>query len=75
MESVPEVISSQTGDHTQQGGFAASGRADENHELAIGDREVDTVQDRMIPIGLGDAVELDGSHGFILSLHRPSGLV
>eukprot|EP01038_Epipyxis_sp_PR26KG_P020281 gene20282-28712_t len=31
----------QTGDHAQQSGLAAAGRADEHHQLAVGDIEVD----------------------------------
>ena len=35
----------QPGDHAQQGRLAAAGRADQHDELAVGDLEIDAVQD------------------------------
>src|SRR5690606_38952280 len=57
----------QPGDHVQGGGLAASGRADEDHELAVGDGEVH-VPHGDGPVGetFGDALEDDLGHGWFL---------
>ena len=41
----PALMFSRPGDHAQQGGFAAAGRADQDDELAIIDLDADAVQD------------------------------
>ena len=53
------------GDHPQQGRLAAAGRADENHELAVGDRQADVVDGHDIAVeDLRDVGELDRGHCF-----------
>ena len=52
----------QAGDHAQQRRFAAARRADEHHELAVRDVEVDAVEDRHGAVGLLDVGELEVSH-------------
>ena len=47
----------------QERGFAAAGRANEGDELALGNGQVDTGQDRHIAKGLGDRGKLDLGHG------------
>ena len=51
------------GDHAERRGLAAAGRADEDHELALADRELELI-DGAGPVGvdLGDLVEADRSH-------------
>src|SRR3954471_1172397 len=51
-----------TGDHAQGRGFAATGRADQHHELAILDREVDPVNDCRTPVRLNEAIDFDVCH-------------
>ena len=53
----------QPGDHAQQRRFAAAGRADQDEELAVGDFEVDGVQDLRGTEGLVDGTNLDRCHG------------
>ena len=51
-------------DHPQRGRLAAARRADEDHELAVGDLEVERLDGaRAVGIDLRDAVELDGCGG------------
>ncbi|MNT78909.1 hypothetical protein D3C72_2181940 [compost metagenome] len=45
------------GNHAQQGGLAAAGRADEDEEFAGADVEVDAVDDLEAGIGLADFAE------------------
>ena len=51
------------GDHPQRGGLAAARRADEDHELAVLDRQVH-VPHGLVAVGvaLGDFVENDVGH-------------
>jgi hypothetical protein len=46
----------QAGDHAEQGGLAASGRADEDAELAVVDLEVDPLEDLDVAVALADLV-------------------
>ena len=66
----------QPGDHPQRRRLPASRRADEDHELAVRDVEVDRL-DRLeaVRVALGDPLELDLSHPVspLLSLLNPSG--
>ena len=50
------------GDGTEQRGFSAAGRADEDHELAVLDVQLDVVQDLDITVGFFDAVQPDFGH-------------
>jgi hypothetical protein len=57
----------QPGDHPQRRRLAAAGRADEDHELPVGDREVE-VGDRLgaVRVDLRQLVELDLGHAPLL---------
>jgi hypothetical protein len=50
-------------DQAQQRRLAATRGADEHDELAVGDREVDAVDDLGFAEGLVDALEFEGCHG------------
>ena len=52
----------QAGDDAQKRGFPAAGGTDEHHELAICNREIDTMNDRHGAVGLLDVDELQLSH-------------
>jgi hypothetical protein len=52
----------EAGNHAQQGGFSASGRADQDDEFAIGDGNIHTVHDLRAAEGLADLPEFDGCH-------------
>ena len=52
----------QPGDHAQQRGLAAAGGADQHDELAVGDRDVDAVDDLGGPEGLLDVADTDRRH-------------
>jgi hypothetical protein len=45
MSISPPLIGSRPGQHAQQGRLAAARRADQHHELAVGDVEADAVDD------------------------------
>ena len=63
MDSVPAVIVLQSGDHAQQGGLAAARRADQHHQLAVGDLEAGAVHGHLaVVVNLANAVELDAGH-------------
>ena len=49
----------QAGDDAQKRGLAAAGGADEHHEFAIRDCEIDTMNDRGGAVGLLDIGELE----------------
>jgi hypothetical protein len=53
----------EAGDHAQGGRLAAAGRADEHHELPVGNAEVE-VRDgsRAVGVDLGDLVEANAGH-------------
>jgi hypothetical protein len=53
----------QAGDHAQQRGLAAAGRADEDHEFPILDVEVDPLDDLDVTVGLARIAQLEFSHG------------
>ena len=57
----PPVICLEPGDHAQQRGLAAAGRADEDHELAVVDLEVDAVDDLDRAEALDDALRSSSS--------------
>jgi hypothetical protein len=50
----------ETRDHAQQRTFAAARRAHEDHELLIGDLEIDAVDDLLRVEGLANAAQTDG---------------
>ena len=52
----------EAGDQAQQGRFSAARRADEHDELAIGDRQVDAMDDMDIAEGFADALEFQTCH-------------
>jgi hypothetical protein len=54
------------GDDSQQGRFAAAGRADENEELAFADVEVDVLQYMDRAELLADVAQFDGGHCMLL---------
>ena len=53
----------EAGDHAQGRALAAARRADQDHELAIGDREVDAAHRLDAAIALAEALEGDRGHG------------
>ncbi|ELS27672.1 hypothetical protein ppKF707_3599 [Metapseudomonas furukawaii] len=55
----------QAGDDAQQAGLAAPGRAEEGHELAAVDIQVDVVERAEGAEGLADITDFDG-HGLFL---------
>jgi len=59
----------QAGDHPQRGGLPAARRADEDHELAVGDVEVHGLHGlEAVAVDLRDLVELDACHVPVLLL-------
>ena len=52
----------ESGDHSQERGLAAPGRADEHAEFAIGDRDVDTANHVRGPEMLVDGPDADACH-------------
>ena len=52
----------QSGDHAQRRRLAASGRADEDHKLAVGDVEIDAAHGRLTAVDLDEIAQADGSH-------------
>ena len=53
----------QPGDHPQRGRLPAAGRADEDHELAVGDVEVHILDGLVaVAVALGDVLECDLGH-------------
>jgi hypothetical protein len=60
------------GDHPQQRGFAATGRPDENEELAWLHLEIDAVDHRHVAVGLDHVAEGYARHAGSLVVHlRP----
>ena len=57
----------ETGDHAKRRRLAAAGRADEHHELAVLDRQVERVdRARSVGVDLRDVLELNrASHCFV----------
>ena len=51
-------------DHLHGGGFTAAGGADQDHELSIGNGEIQVLQDRGLAIALGDVFKLDHTAAF-----------
>src|SRR3546814_7288835 len=49
-------------DHAQQRRFAAARRPDDDHELAVGDREIDAVEHRRVAERLAHARQPDVGH-------------
>ena len=52
----------EAGDHPQERGLAAARRPDEDHELALLDREVDARDDFDAAVALADALEFKVGH-------------
>src|SRR4029078_7235310 len=59
----------EAGDHPEAGRLAASGRAHQDHELAVVDGEVHVLDDVHVAVGLVDVLERHGRHART-SLHR-----
>ena len=58
MKSSPRGDLLQPGDHPQQRGLAAAGRADEDDELAVGDVEVEFADDLQVAVLLAGLFKL-----------------
>ena len=53
----------ESGDHPQRGRLPASGRADEDHQLAVGDVEIQVLDGlEAVRVALGHILELDLGH-------------
>ena len=52
----------EAGDHPQAGGLAAAGRADQDHELAVLDLEVEVLDGGEVAEALPDVIERHGGH-------------
>ena len=63
-ENAPGVDVLQTGEHAQRSGLAASGGADQDEELAVGDREVQRVHARAViaRVDAGGVIESHRCH-------------
>ena len=59
IRTFPDVISSRPGDHPQRRRLSAAGRADEDHELAVLDLEVE-IGDGLRPVGIDLRELLEG---------------
>ena len=59
-------------DHVEQRGLAAARGADQHQELALLDRDVGLVEDLHRAVGFGGALDVEKSHGLILSRSPPS---
>ena len=55
----------EAGDHAEQRRLAAAGGADEDAELAVGDREVDALDHLGLAEGLGDGAEVELAHAVL----------
>lgn len=56
----PAVRCEQRGEDPDHGGLACAVGAEQGHDVADGDVEVDTVQDVLVAEGLGETADLDG---------------
>ncbi len=63
-EAVGDVL--EAGDHAQAGGLAAARGPDQDHELAVGDLDVEVVDGDDLPVPLRDVLEGDGRHAACL---------
>jgi hypothetical protein len=52
----------EAGHDSQQRGLATAGRPEDGHQGAVGDRQVDTPQDRVAGIGLGESCDGHCAH-------------
>ena len=62
IEIVPPLVCLEARDQAQQGRFSAARRADEHHEVAIGNRQVDAMDDMDIAEGFADPLEFQTCH-------------
>ena len=65
----------QSGDHPQQRRFAATRRADKHHEFAIGNIEINAVQNLELAEGFRDGVERQAGHADLTFWPEASGPV
>jgi len=61
----------EAGEHPQRRGLARAGGADQHHELAVGDREVERADGLDAAEALGHAVEGDRRHQAFIPSPRP----
>ncbi len=54
----------------QGGGLSAAGRADQHGQRPVRQHQIESVDDRCAPVGLGDAAQFDGRH-FVAPAVRP----
>ena len=60
----------EAGEHPQQRRLAAARRADQHHELAVGDVDRDAVQHLERAVGLADVADRDGAHRSVVPPRR-----
>ena len=65
-QNLPAIDPGQAGDTTQQGGFAAAGRAEQGDEFTLGDLAVDVAENRGIAVALVQALNTQITHDFSL---------
>src|SRR5437867_12208539 len=62
MEMVPRDDILQARDHSQRGRLAAAGRADQHHQLAVADLQIQIFDDGNVAVRLGDMLERNLGH-------------
>jgi hypothetical protein len=63
----PPLMASSPGDHPERGRLAAAGRADKSDKLAVGDIEIDGVDNLEAAILLDEVLERNGGHDYPLT--------
>ncbi len=57
----------QTGNHAQQGGFAAAGRTDKDHKFPVIDLQIDVFGDRCLAVGFAYITQCHARHELLLT--------